>query len=120
MYPGNPKCNTRQIRKHCGLSKSQVWKILQESGAYTYRPKPQQFLFDGDAGRLYSWFNFVMNKMQVQLTLLADVVWTDESYFSRNGMYNGQHTHYWALEYPKLFTDARHQVRFGINVWSAI
>ena len=32
----NPKCSTRQISEHCGLSKSQVWKMLQESGAYPY------------------------------------------------------------------------------------
>ena len=28
------KCSTRQISKNFGFSKSQVWKILQESGAY--------------------------------------------------------------------------------------
>jgi transposase len=115
-----PKCSTRQISEHCGLSKSQVWKILQESGAYPYRPMPQQVLLDGDVERRYSWCNFVMNRIQVQPTFLADVVWTDEACFSRNGMCNRQHTHYWALENPRCFTDVRHQVRFGINVWCAI
>ena len=61
-----------------------------------------------------------MNQMQVQPTFLADVMLTDEAYFSRNGMYNRQHTHYWALENPKFFSDVQHQVRFGINVWCAI
>ena len=60
-----------------------------------------------------------MNHMQVQPTFLVDVMWTDETYFSGNGMYNRLYTHYWALENPKLFTDAQHQV-FGIHVWCAI
>ena len=111
-----PKCSTRHISEHCGLSKTQVWKILQESGVYPFRPTPQHVLLDGDAERRNSWYNFIMNQMQVQPTFLTDVVWTDEAYFSRNGIYNRQHTHYWTLENLKLFTDVRHQVQFGIDI----
>ena len=39
--PAYLKCSTRQISEYCGLSKSQVWKILQESSAYPYRQMPQ-------------------------------------------------------------------------------
>ena len=99
------KNNTRQISEHCGLSKTQVSKILQESCAYPYRPMPQHVLLDGDAEQHYSWCIFVMNQMQVQPTFMADVVWIDEVYFSWNGMYNSQHTYYWVLENPKLFTN---------------
>ena len=53
-------------------------------------------------------------------TFLADVVWMDEAYFSQNSMHNMQHTHYWVLENPKLFSDVRHEVRFGINIWCSI
>lgn len=115
-----PKCSVREISQHCGLSKSQVWKILSESGAHPYRPTPQQVLVDGDAERRYAWCNFVMNQIQVQPTFLADIMWTDEACFSRNGMYNRQSTHYWALDNPKCFVDVRHQMRYAINVWCAI
>ena len=115
-----PKCNTRQISERCGLSKSEVWKILQESSSYPYRPKLQHILLDGDAKQCYSWCNFVMNQMQVQQTFLPHVVWTEEAYFSQNGMYNSQHTHYWALENSILFTYVHHQVWFGTNIWWAI
>ena len=44
----------------------------------------------------------------------------DKACFSQNDMYNRQHTHYWVLENPKLFTNVRHQLRFGFNIWCAI
>ena len=58
--------------------------------------------------------------MQVHPTFFADVVWTEETYFSRNGMHNRQHIHCWALGNLKLSTNVQHQLCFGINIWCAI
>ncbi|GBM53006.1 hypothetical protein AVEN_240501-1 [Araneus ventricosus] len=100
----------REKSQNCGLSKSRVWKILIELGAYPYRPTSRQILLDGNAERRYTWCNIVMNHLEVQPTFLEDIVWTDEACLSWNGMFNRQNTHNWALENPTRSADVRHQI----------
>ena len=38
----------REISEHCGLTKSHIWTILNEVGAYPYQPTPLQALMPGD------------------------------------------------------------------------
>ncbi|GBL75647.1 hypothetical protein AVEN_154962-1 [Araneus ventricosus] len=56
-----PHSSTKMISVNCGLSKSRVWTILNESGAHPYRSTPVQGLLPRDAERRYTWCNFVMN-----------------------------------------------------------
>ncbi|GBM57029.1 hypothetical protein AVEN_85501-1 [Araneus ventricosus] len=74
----------------------------------------------GDAQRRYDWYNFIMNRLEVQPTFLADIIWTDEAYFSRNTMYNKQNIHFWQLVNLRCAVEVRHQVRWSINVWCGI
>ncbi|GBM31243.1 hypothetical protein AVEN_223441-1 [Araneus ventricosus] len=69
------------ITENCGLSKSRVWTILNESGAHPYRCTPVQGLLPRDAERRYTWCNFVMNNLEDHPTFLADIIWTDETCF---------------------------------------
>ncbi|GBL92845.1 hypothetical protein AVEN_4547-1 [Araneus ventricosus] len=89
----HPQSSTKMISENCGLSKSHVWTILNESGAHPYQSTVVQGLLPRDAERHYTWRNFVMNNLEDHPTFLADIVWTDEACFSRNGMFNKQKVH---------------------------
>ncbi|GBN62581.1 hypothetical protein AVEN_247777-1 [Araneus ventricosus] len=80
----HPQSSTKMISENCGLSKSRVWTILNESGACP--ATPVQELLPRDAERRYTWCNFVMNNLDDHPTFLADIIWMDEAFFSRNGM----------------------------------
>ncbi|GBN87460.1 hypothetical protein AVEN_4265-1 [Araneus ventricosus] len=86
--------STKVIIENCGLSKSLVWKILNESGVHPYRCTPVHGLLP----RVYTWWNFVMNNSEDYPTLLEDIIWTDEACFSRYGIFNRQNVHTWSLE----------------------
>ncbi|GBM78008.1 hypothetical protein AVEN_13027-1 [Araneus ventricosus] len=62
---------TKMISENCGLSKSRVWTILNESGAHVYRSTPVQGLLPRDAERRYTWCNFVMNNLEDHPTFLT-------------------------------------------------
>ncbi|GBM68046.1 hypothetical protein AVEN_51693-1 [Araneus ventricosus] len=82
----HPQSSTKMISENCSLSESRgVWTILNESGAHTYRSTPVQGLLPRDAERRYTWCNFVINNLKDHLTFLADIIWTDDAFFSRNG-----------------------------------
>ncbi|GBM87353.1 hypothetical protein AVEN_181534-1 [Araneus ventricosus] len=108
------------MSENCGLSKSRVGKILTESGAHPYRSTPVQGLLPRDAERCYTWCNFVMNYLEDHPTFLADIIWTDEVCFSRNGMFNKQNVQTWLLENPRYAVKVRHQLRWSINVLCGI
>ncbi|GBM83087.1 hypothetical protein AVEN_73086-1 [Araneus ventricosus] len=89
----HPQRSTKMISENCGLSKCRVWTILNESGAHTYRSTPVQGLLIRDSERRYTWCNFVMNNLEDHPTFLADIIWTNETCFSLNGMFNRQNVH---------------------------
>ncbi|GBN37733.1 hypothetical protein AVEN_155451-1 [Araneus ventricosus] len=116
----HPQSSTKMISENCGLSKSRVWTILNESGAHPYRSTPVQGLLPRDAERRYTWFNLVINNLEDYPTLIADIIWTNEAHFSRNGMFNRLNVHIWSLENPIYTLKVRHQLRCSINVWCGI
>ena len=109
--------STREISEHCGFTKSHISTLQNEVDVYPYRPTPVQTLIPGDVQRRSDFCKFVMNRLHIQPTLLADIIWTDEASFSCNIMYNKQNIHSWALENPGCAVEVRHQIRWLINVW---
>ncbi|GBN60678.1 hypothetical protein AVEN_112478-1 [Araneus ventricosus] len=77
----HPQSSTKMISENCGLSKSRVWTILNESGAHPYRSTLVQRLLPRDAEGRYTWCNFVMNNLEDHATFLADIIWTNEHVF---------------------------------------
>ena len=62
----HPQSSTKEIIEQSGLTKSRIWTILNEIGAYPYRLTPVQELMPGDAQRHYDFYNFIMNSLQNQ------------------------------------------------------
>jgi hypothetical protein len=48
------------------------------------------------------------------------ILWTDESYFSQDGIFNQHNNHIWATENPFAVHPCAHQHRFGINLWAGV
>ena len=102
--------STREISEHCGLTKRRIWTILNEVGAHPVQP-----LMPEDAQKCYDSCNFIMNRLRIQPTFHADIIWTDEASFSRNTMQNKQNIHSWALENLRCVVEVQQQVRWSIS-----
>lgn len=116
----HPQCSTRDISAACGLTFGRVWQILHNLGAYPYRATLLRRLYTGDRQRRYDWCNFVMNTLNRQPNILADILWTDEARFDRCGVFNRRNAHHGALTNPSWHQEVRHQVRWSLNVWCGI
>ena len=46
---------------------------------------------------------------------MPNILWTDESLFTRGGMFNVHNEHYWDTENPYVFRERGFQKRFKIN-----
>jgi hypothetical protein len=51
---------------------------------------------------------------------LDRVIFTDESCFTRNGVFNSRNYHVWAGENPNATRPRAFQHRFSINLWAGI
>ncbi|CAH2088677.1 unnamed protein product [Euphydryas editha] len=49
-----------------------------------------------------------------------NILWTDESTFTRVGMFNIHNEHYWSIENPHKVKPDHYQIRFSVNVWAGL
>ena len=48
------------------------------------------------------------------------ILFTDEAYFTRDGVFNMHNNHNWDRINPHIIRPASHQHRFSVNVWAGI
>jgi hypothetical protein len=58
----------------------------------------------------------VSNVLPVVLTTALVIIFTDEAYFTRDGIQNFHDQHLWADENPHAILPSHHQQRFSINI----
>jgi hypothetical protein len=51
---------------------------------------------------------------------LHNVLWTDEAYFTREGVFNVHNSYLWARDNPHAVRERRYQVRLSVSVWAGI
>src|SRR5678815_5415986 len=51
---------------------------------------------------------------------LENILWTDESRFTNNGMYNRWNFRHWAETKPHITFTSHHQISCSVNVWCGI
>lgn len=59
----------------------------------------------------------VLIRIQEDPLFLSKIIWTDESKFTREGIFNRRNNHFWAVENPKFVKERGFQFQFGFNVF---
>ncbi|CAH2100817.1 unnamed protein product [Euphydryas editha] len=58
--------------------------------------------------------NSMLRKNEEIPDFLFKVMWTDESTFTKNGLWNRHNLRHWSTENPRLTRDSSHQYRFAM------
>lgn len=116
----NPENSIRPISRECGISKSEVQRIIKEHKYHDYKFRPVQKLHPGDSERRLNFCNWFRGKLNEEPNFARKILWSDESTFTNSGMFNRKNKHYYATENPHLMMETRPQVRFSINVWCGL
>lgn len=112
--------SVRNAEQQLRIPKSTVHRVLREEGLHPYHYRRVQCLHQNDpAERLAFCENFV-NRSNADPNFLRRILWTDESSFTRDGMYNTHNYHCWADENPHLIWEKSFQERWTINVWAGL
>lgn len=115
----DPTTSCRKIERISRIPKSTVNEILVSEGFHGYHYQPVQKLIAAD---LVSRRNFCEGLQELDdgdLTI-NKILWTDESYYTKDGCFNYRNCHSYARENPRLVRVANTQQRFSLNTWCGI
>jgi len=116
----NPSTSVRMISRASHISKTKVHTILKRNKLYPFHLTPVQALNDGDSEKRLHFCNLIIEKYQTDDSFLQQILWTDESTFTRDGTTNFHNMHHYAKENPHVKFQRKHQYRFSINVWAGL
>lgn len=116
----NPGASVRRISAEVGISYPLVWRTLHEQLLYPYHVQRVQALNPLDHQARMVFCRWFLRNDAEDPRFLANILFTDEAGFTRNGVVNFHNTHVWADENPHAVMESGHQTRFSLNIWMGI
>lgn len=115
-----PTVSTRGLSREVGLSPASVSRILRANNFHPYHFTPIHGLVEGDEVHRERFCRWLLNSDIEQHNFLRRILWTDESLFTREGLFNQHNYHHWAVENPHQGRQNNFQHRFQVNVWAGV
>lgn len=116
-----PKASSREVAQEIGTNHTRVLSVLKKYKYKCFRDgRLVQKLHLGDSQRRLEFCQNIQTQIARNPNFLDYIVWSDETNFSNNGMYNRHNNHYWSRQNPFRVRETNNQVRFSFNVWCGI
>ena len=116
----NPTASLRRAARQFQVHHKTVHKILKRDKRRPFKYQKVQALLNRDMPVREAYCQWLLRKVANDSNFLFNLLWTDESTFTRNGIWNRQNLRYWNQENPHLIRESAHQYRFSVNVWAGI
>lgn len=119
-FENNPTCSLRNAARRFQVSHRTVHRILKRHARRPYKFRKVQQLLSRDMPVRMLFCRWLLDKISDDPDFIFNIMWTDESTFTRNGVWNRQNLRYWSNENPHLTRESSFQYRFSLNVWAGI
>jgi hypothetical protein len=97
-----------------------VWRTLHEDGQHPYHFRKTQELLPTDHEPRVRFARWYCDQLITSQAIALDILWTDETSFTRTGVYSTHNVHFWSHENPHMSRESNFQHRWRINVWAGI
>lgn len=114
FFAADPRRSTREAARRFGLSQYCAWKIINSSGQHPFHFRKVQELTSIDCEPRLQLCRWILDHPNV------NILFSDESMFTRIGIFNSHNEHWWAYRNPNLAREHSFQHRFSVNVWAGI
>jgi len=115
-----PETSIRNIAREHQLSYSTVQRILQEEKLHAYHYTCVQHLREEDYPQRKRFCEDFLRRVDEDPEFPSRVIFSDESLFTREGIFNSHNMHVWNDENPRTIRVRNYQIRWKINVWAGI
>lgn len=116
----NPTDSVRNVARMLNISRSSTQRILKDNRYHAYHYTRVQNLLPQDYQARINFCTWILEQEQMDPNFLLKVLFTDESNFSREGIFNTHNCHIWANENPHAFRPTSFQNRISVNLWAGI
>lgn len=118
-FEGTPDASIRDaVRDIPDVSHGTIQNVLKKYKYKCYRNAHlAQALHQGDNIRRLEFCNWLKEKINSDRHFLEFIIFSDETQFSNNGMYNRKNHHFWSRQNPLRIHEGRRQIRFSFNCW---
>lgn len=116
----HPETSTRKIARNLNICHQIVWRILVDFLLYPYHILRVQALLPRDFPSRVTFCQWYLENIAQNPQFESNILFTDESNFSRNAIQNFHNNHLWADENPHAVTETHFQNQFSVNVWAGI
>ncbi|GFW60327.1 DUF4817 domain-containing protein [Trichonephila clavipes] len=120
MVETTPSLSTRGIANEIGISYNSVWRILDDSALHPFHYQRVQSLKECDFAPRQAFPQWYLQQRIANPFFAASVLFTDETSFSRQGIFNTHNSHSWAAANPHVTRTRAAQDRFPVNVGAGI
>lgn len=116
----DPSTSTRVVASRTGLSHMTVHRILRNEGMHPYHTQKVQDLLPVDYPRRVIFCREMLNRIRADPDFFDNILWTDESCFTRNGIFNIHNIHSWNFDNPHEIRRHNFQRQFSVNLWTGV
>lgn len=116
----DPCTSIRTISRTLNLSRNTVQRILKANTMHAYHYTKVQNLWPQDYIRRVNFCTWFLEQEEAEPGFVHKIMFTDESLFTREGIFNIHNYHVWANENPHVTMPRNFQRRFKINLWAGI
>jgi hypothetical protein len=110
----DPSTSVRRISRETNISRMKVHRTIKHEKLYPYHIQKVQHLLPTDHAERIAYCRWLIANRHL------NILFTDESVFTRDGVTNQHNSHVYAQENPKAVTLHHFQHRFSVNVWCGI
>ncbi|KAJ8957261.1 hypothetical protein NQ318_007825 [Aromia moschata] len=116
----DPTMSTRRLGILENISQFSVWRILHEQSLYPFHAVKEFLRCSGIVTNRFSEKKNVCKNTEMIPCFLKGILFTDESCFTKCGIFNLRNHHEWADANLRATVTRHSQFRFKINYWVGI
>lgn len=116
----NPTISSREIAQELNIGKESARKILKKHGYKSFKYQLHQHLYETDYNRRLEYCNWFLANNDDNNNLANRILYSDESRFTNNGLFNRQNTRYWSTTNEHRMKEGNFQEKFGVNAWVGV
>lgn len=119
-FAADPTTSISKTVQLTNISYGSIQKVLKLNKFFPYKMSIVQELGEDDYDRRIQFCETMMEKIQIEPSLIKNICFSDESTFFLNGLVNKQNCRYWNNENPHVFREGHTQFPQKLNVWAGI
>lgn len=119
-FEANPTASISTAEHDLNLAHSSIHRILRKHRMHNYKFTTVNFLQPSDNARRLEFCQMLLDHHQHNISFLRNIIWTDETKFSHEGIFNRHNSHYWAQQNPFVTRERCFQIKFSFNVFALL